>query len=101
MPSTWLFTALPLYKSGNLGLQEVKVASPGKSGFYIRKVCDAMQASLTRDFHYPLDAAARRILEDSSSQPGYQRELHNFRAPEIHVTAEALVLSLDFELTVK
>jgi len=96
-----VISAIPLYKSGNIGLQEVKVTSPGKSGFYIRRVCEAMQASLARDFHYPLDADAHRILEDPGSQPGYKRELKNFRVPEIRVTGDELVLSLDFELTVK
>jgi len=34
-----VITAIPQYKSGNIGLQEVKVASAGRSGFYIRRVC--------------------------------------------------------------
>jgi hypothetical protein len=96
-----VISAVPQYKGGNIGLQEVKVTSAGKSGFYIHKVCEAMQASLARDFHYPLDADAHRILEDSGVQPGYHRELKNFKVPDIRVTGEALVLSLDFELTVK
>jgi hypothetical protein len=96
-----VITAIPQYKSGNIGLQEVKVASAGKSGYYIRKVCEAMQTTLARDFHYPLDAGAHRILEDSGNQTGYKRELKNFKVPEIRVSGDALVLSLDFELTVK
>lgn len=96
-----VITAIPQYKSGNIGFQEVKVASAGKSGYYIRKVCEVMQATLARDFHYPLDAEAHRILEDPGAQPAYKRELKNFKVPEIRVTADALVLALDFELTVK
>ena len=42
--------ALPVYKNGAIGLQEVKVTSDGKTGFYIRRVCSAMEASLARDF---------------------------------------------------
>lgn len=93
-------TAIPQYKNGNIGLQEVKVTSLAKSGYYIRKVCEAMQASLARDFRYPLDADAHRILE-GETRPGYQREVKNFRVLEIRVTGDAMVLSLDFELTVK
>jgi hypothetical protein len=96
-----VITAVPQYKSGNIGLQEVKASSPGKSGYYIRKVCEAMQSTLARDFHYPLDADAHRILEDPGARPGYKRELKNFKVPEVRVTADALVLTLDFELTVK
>jgi len=60
-----------------------------------------MQATLARDFRYPIEADAHRILEDPRSQPGYQRDLKNFKVPEIRVSGDALVLSLDFELTVK
>jgi hypothetical protein len=34
-------------------------------------------------------------------QPDYRRELRKFRVPEIRVTDDALVLVVDFELTVK
>ena len=96
-----VITALPQYRGGNIGLQEVKVTSAGKTGFYIRRVCESMQSSLARDFHYPLEGAAHTILETAGVQPGYQRELRNFKVPEIRVANDALVLSLDFELTVK
>jgi hypothetical protein len=96
-----VITAVPQYRGGNIGLQEVRVASAGKSGFYIRRVCEAMQATLARDFRYPIEADAHRILEDPASQPGYKRELKGFKVPEIRVSGDALVLALDFELTVK
>jgi hypothetical protein len=93
--------ARPAYKSGNLGLSEVSVSSGRKTGYYIRRVCEALQASLARDFRYPLAAVAQKALEDPSGQPGYQREMRNFTAPEVRVSADALVLVLDFQLTVK
>ena len=96
-----VITAVPQYRNGNIGLQEVKAASAGKTGFYIRRVCESMQSSLGRDFRYPLDTTAHTILEEAGLQPGYQRELRNFKVPEIRVANDALVLSLDFELTVK
>ena len=96
-----VITALPVYKSGAISLQEVKVGSEGKSGYYIRRVCEAMQASLSRDFKYALEAEAQKILESAGAQPGYKREVRKFTAPDIRVTNDALVLQLDFELTVK
>ena len=95
-----VITALPVYKNGAMGLQEVKVTSAGKTGYYIRKVCDAMQTSLARDFTYPLQSEAQKMLE-ASAQPGYKREVRKFTVPDIRVSADALVLQLDFELTVK
>ena len=44
--------------------------------------------SPVRDFRYPLEAEARKVLQ-------------GFKAPEIRVSHDALVLVLDFELRVK
>ena len=94
-------TALPVYKNGAIALQEVKVTSEGKSGYYIRRVCEAMQASLVKDFKYALEAEAQKMLEAPGAQPGYKREVRKFTVPDIRVTNDALVLQVDFELTVK
>jgi hypothetical protein len=95
-----VITALPIYKNGALGLQEVKVISAGKSGYYIRKVCEAMQTSLARDFRYPLQSESQKMLE-ANTQPGYKREVRKFTVPDVRVSSDALVLQVDFELTVK
>jgi hypothetical protein len=96
-----VITALPVYKNGVIGLQEVKASSEGKSGYYIRRVCEAMQASLVKDFKYKLEAEAQKMLEEGGALPGYKREVRKFTAPDIRVTNDALVLQVDFELTVK
>ena len=96
-----LITAVPVYKGGAVGLQEVKVISDGKSGYYIRKVCEAMQASLARDFKYQLEHDAQFLLEGPGGTPQYKREVRKFNVPEIRVTDDALVLVVDFEMTVK
>ena len=95
-----VITALPIYKNGALSLQEVKVISAGKTGYYIRKVCEAMQTSLARDFTYPLQAESQKMLE-ANAQPGYKREVRKFTVPDVRVSSDALVLQVDFELTVK
>ena len=96
-----VITALPIYKNGAIGLQEVKVTSEGKSGYYIHRVCESMQASLAKDFKYPLEAEAQKMLEGAGAQPGYKREVRRFTVPDIRVTNYALVAQVDFELTVK
>jgi hypothetical protein len=94
-------TATPQYHEGNIVLKDVAVASDNKTGFYIRRVCAVMKTSLGRDFHYPINPAAQKLLEDPGSQPAYKRELRNFSVTGIRVTGDALVLVLDFELTVR
>jgi hypothetical protein len=94
-------TATPHFHDGNLGLKDILVASGDKTGFYIRRVCTAMKTSLGRDFRYPLSPTAEKLLEDPGSQPAYKRELRHFNVSEIRVTDDALVLVIDFELTIR
>jgi hypothetical protein len=94
-------TATPQYRDGNIVLQNAVATSENKTGIYIRRVCSILGASLARDFKYPLAAEAKRILEDSSGQPGYKRELHDFQVPAIRVTNDALVIQAEFALIVK
>ena len=96
-----VITAAPVYKSGAVGLQEVKVASAGKASYYIRKVCTAMESSLAHDFKYPLERDAQALLESPGLQPQYKREVRKFNVPEIRVSDDALVLTVDFEMTIK
>jgi hypothetical protein len=96
-----VITAVPVYKGGAIGLQEVRVASDGKTGYYIRKVCAAMESSLARDFKYPLERDAQALLENPGPTPQYKREVRKFNVPEIRVMNDALVLTVDFEMTIK
>lgn len=89
-------TAKPQYKDGHLRLAEVVASSDGKTGFYIRRVCAALAASLERDFKYPLESEAKRLLEEAG-----RRELRGFKVPDVRVSGDALVLAIDFELRVK
>jgi hypothetical protein len=93
--------ALPIYRNGAIGVQDVKVSSNGKTGYYIRRVCSAMESSLAHEFRYALEHDARAMLENPAVQPNYQREVRRFSVGEIRVTDDALVLPIDFELTVK
>ena len=96
-----IITATPQFRNGAIGLIGVTAVSAGRTGFYIGRVCSALSSSLGRDFRYPIAVEAQKLLEDPGAQPAYRRELRNFRIPEIRVTGDALVLVVDFELTVK
>src|SRR5271157_4956741 len=93
--------ATPQYRDGNLWLGNIAVSSEGKSGYYIRRVCSAMSATLARDFHYPIASEFQKTLEDPAINPAYPRQLRRFQISEIRVGADDLVLAIDFELTVK
>ena len=96
-----IITALPQYKDGNIALNDVKAVPEGHTGYYIRRVCEALTTSLLHNFRYPVAAAAKSMLEDPGAQKSYPRELGDFRVTDIRVTNDALVLAIDFALTVK
>ncbi|HYO80725.1 MAG TPA: hypothetical protein VES20_04935 [Bryobacteraceae bacterium] len=93
--------ALPFFRDGYIGLQEVEAVPEGRGGFYAGRVCAVLSTSLGREFRYPLSAEAKKGLEDPGAQPGYPRELRKFTAGRIRVTADSVVLPVDFELVVK
>lgn len=96
-----IIVATPQYRDGNLLLGSVNVTSENKTGYYIRRVCTAMSASLVRDFRYPIAPEFQKALEDPAIQPAYPRQLRHFQINEIRVTPDDLVLVVEFELTVK
>lgn len=98
---TAVITARPVYRNGHLGLDSVTVTSGDKNGFYIRRVCAALSASLAKDFRYPLETAAKQALEDPGVQPDYRREMRDFRILDIHVSDDAVVMQIEFAFTVK
>jgi hypothetical protein len=93
--------ALPIYRGGAIWLNDVKVSSDGKTGYYIRRVCAAMESSLAKDFKYGLEHEAQALLENPTVQPNYKREARKFTVPDIKVADDALVIQVDFELTIK
>jgi hypothetical protein len=96
-----VITATPAFQNGNIVLTKVTAASGNKTGIYIRRVCAALSSSLGKDFRYPISTQFQKALEDPSIQSSYPRELRNFDVPAIRVSDDALVLVLDFILTVK
>lgn len=93
--------AIPEYRDGFVRLSGVAATSEGKTGYYIRRVCTAMSGSLGRDFRYPLASEFQKALENPEILPTYPRGLKDFRVTEIRVTGDALVLVVDFQVTVK
>ncbi len=92
-------TATPYYQHGAIKLKDVRV-DPAKKGLYAGRVCKALSESLPEQFVYPAADEARRALETASSPSGYSRRVQRFEVTKLQVTADALVLTLDFELVI-
>ncbi len=93
--------ATPLVKRGKLVLSDVRVDTGGKDSFYTRRVRKALAESLEKDFSLDIAARARELLEDISPTTRYRRELTTFEFRQVKVTPEAIVLDVDFALTVR
>lgn len=94
-------TAAPYYHDGMIGFREVRVDTLGRDGFYIRRVRSAMTESLSRDFQYHLFDDAKRTLEQKVANAPYTQKLKDFQVPQVRITAQGLVLILEFGLVVK
>ena len=86
-------TATPAAKNGAIGFKDVNIATQ-RDSFYIRRVRAAMVRSVSSDFKLDIRDQAKKLL----SQAG---EVTSFDLADVRVTADALVLVIDFKLVVK
>jgi hypothetical protein len=91
-------TAVPYYQNGAIRFKDVSVDAK-KDSFYIRRVRAALASTLRSQFAYRLADDAKKLLEDKRGP--YGQELSRFQVSAVRVTADALILSLDFTLAVK
>ena len=91
----------PYYHDNVIGFKDVRVESINKDGVYVRLVRSALAYSLANEFQYRVLDDARQMLEARRDPLPFTQELRDFHVREIRVTPDALVLSLDFTLTVK
>lgn len=93
--------ATPYYHDGLIGLRDVRVESINRDGVYIRLVRTALAYSLEHEFAYKIFDDAKKILEAPREPLLLSQELRRFEVQSIQVASDALVLGLDFQLTVK
>lgn len=93
--------ATPLVKHGKLVLADVRIDSGGKDSFYIRRVRKALAESLEKEFSLDVASRAREMLEEKSPKAGFHRQLSGFEFRQVKVTRDAVVLDIDFALTVE
>jgi hypothetical protein len=93
--------ATPLVKRGVLALADVKVDTGAKDSFYIRKVRTALQESLGKQFVLDVKTKASELLEQRDPAAGFRRELSSFEFRQVKMSRDAVILDIDFVLTVK
>jgi hypothetical protein len=93
-------SALPIPRNGAISFKDTQI-STAKDSYYIRKVRAALMQTFDKDFKIEIRDQAKRLLEQPRGDSVYQQELKDLDLSAIRVTAEALVLVVDFKLVVK
>lgn len=94
--------AAPSVRNGAIVLRDVSVTTP-RDSYYIRRVRSALAQSISKDFKIEVKDQAKKLLEslDPPKDALYKQELASFDLGEVRVTADALVLVVEFRLVVK
>ncbi len=89
------------YRDGALGLKDIEVKSPGRDGFYVRRVREALTSGMAREFHYPLKDDVDRMFRNASTGLPVKNSVTRFGVNAIRVEPQSLVLALDVQLSVQ
>ena len=92
--------ASPVARKGVIAMDNVQVTT-AKDSYYIRRVREALTQSFGKDFKLDVRDQAKKLLEQPSGNASYQQELNGFDLNDVRVTADALVLVVEFKLVVK
>jgi hypothetical protein len=92
--------ASPVPRKGFIAMEDVKVTTV-KDSYYIRRVRAALQQSFAKDFKMDVREQAKKLLEQPRDNATFQQELTDFDLGGVRVTADALVLEIEFKLVVK
>lgn len=93
--------ATPVVKHGILALADVKVDTGGKDSFYTRRVSNALRESLERQFGLDVAGRARELLEQKDPKAGFVRQVSTFEFRQVKVGRDAVILDVDFAVTVR
>jgi len=91
--------AAPVVRNGAMGFKDVRVTTT-KDSYYIRRVRAALTQSFAKDVKIEVKDQARKILEQTREGAPYKAEMASFDLTEVRVTADALVLVVEFRLVV-
>ena len=91
--------AAPVVRNGAIGFKDVKVSTT-KDSYYIRRVRAALMQSFATDVKIEVKDQARKILEQTREGASYKADMASFDLNEVRVTADALVLVVEFRLVV-
>jgi hypothetical protein len=94
--------ATPYANQGTVLFKDVNVDANGRHGFYLDRVVTQLQSSFANTFKLSVDEEAKRLLDFPDAPPGaLSRKVDGFKLEGIRVSRDAVVLKVDFHVTVK
>lgn len=87
-------------KLGEVGFESFQVMTP-RDSFYIRRVRGALVETLNKEFKLDIMAQTRKLVEAPQSLGKFQQQVSGLKLSGVRVSPDALVLAVDFKVTVK
>ncbi len=87
-------------KSGEVGFENFQVMTP-RDSFYIRRVRGALVETLNKEFKLDIMAQTRKLVEAPQPLGKFQQQVSGLKLSGVRVSPDALVLAVDFKVTVK
>ncbi len=95
-----VITATPTYQDGSIVMRDVSVDTSGRDSFYIRRVKAALAKSVPEYVKFPIARVAKDVVEQKRTDMPIMTRLPDFRILQIRVAPNAIVLALDFTLSI-
>lgn len=93
-------TAKPVSSNGTIGFEQFVVSTP-RDSLYIRRVRAALVETLNKNFRLDIMEQARKMIETPHQMGTFQQEIKDVKLSGVRVTADSLVLAVDFRVIVK
>jgi hypothetical protein len=93
-------TARPVVTNGTIAFEQFVVSTP-RDSLYIRRVRAALVETLNKNFRLDIMDQARKMIEAPQQVGKFQQEIKDLKLSGARVTADSLVLAVDFRVIVK
>lgn len=93
-------TAKPVARNGTISFEQFVVSTP-RDSLYIRRVRAALVETLNKNFRLDIMEQARKMIEAPQQVGKFQQEIKDLKLSSVRVSADSLVLAVDFRVIVK
>jgi len=93
--------ATPFYQGGAIRMTNISVATVDRGSWYSRRIRDAFARNFPKYFEYKVLDDLKNTIEKGQPKGPFTLQLGALQVPRIRVTNDAVILDLDFSLSVR